>query len=218
MTETSALPTDIVENLMKQGFDGILILITNPCDVLAYRAFERSGLPLSRVFSTGTALDSARLIKQLSLATGIDHKSISAIVMGEHGASQAIPWSAVTIYGQTLGALSAKDPAFAVDRAEIRSRVMNGAWTAVDGKGVAEYGVASALTRLVGAVFHDEKAVLPVSAGLTGEYGVTDVYAGVPAVIGRSGIERIIELPLPDEELAEFRNSCDILKKARTGI
>jgi L-lactate dehydrogenase len=205
---------EIVDNLMKHGFDGILIVITNPCDVLAFRAAQRTGLPGGRIFSTGTALDSARLVKQLSLATGIDHKSISALVMGEHGASQVIPWSAVTIYGQTLETLAAADARFRVSRDDICEKVLNGAWTAVDGKGVAEYGVAAALIRCVGAIFHDEKAVIPVSTSLRGEYGVTDVFAGVPAVLGANGVEGVIELKLTDHELADFRASCDTLKKA----
>jgi L-lactate dehydrogenase len=204
---------DILDNLMKHDFDGILAVITNPCDVLAFRAAERSGLPRGRVLSTGTALDSARLLKQLSGATGVDHKSISAIVMGEHGASLVIPWSAVTVYGRTLDTLARGDPRFTVSRETVRDRVVNGAWMAVDGKGVAEYGVASAFMRIVGAIFHDEKAVLPVSTGLDGEYGVSDVFAGVPAVIGRNGVEKVMELSLPDSELAEFHNSCRVLKE-----
>lgn len=203
---------NITDNLMKHGFDGILIVITNPCDVLAYHTAQRTGLSYGRVFSTGTALDSARLKKQLSLATGIDPKSISALVMGEHGASQVIPWSNVTIYGQTLDSLAAADSRFDIDRADIRDKVLNGAWSAVDGKGVAEYGVASALTRCIGSIFHDEKAIIPVSTGLNGEYGVSGVFNGVPAIIGRNGVEKVVELRLTDSELADFQNSCDTLK------
>lgn len=215
LLEGNAKITDsIVDNLMKHGFDGILIVITNPCDVLAFRAARRTGLPLGRVLSTGTALDSARLKKQLSLVTGVDHKSISAIVMGEHGASQVIPWSVVTIYGQTLDALATRDPRFNIPREDIRVRVLNGAWTAVDGKGVAEYGVASALTRCIGAIFHDEKAILPVSTSLTGEYGVSGVFNGVPAILGRNGVESVIELALANHELKAFRSSCEILKNS----
>jgi L-lactate dehydrogenase len=209
---------EITDKLMEHGFGGILIVITNPCDVLAFRASQRTGLPRGRVFSTGTALDTARLKKQLAAATGVDHKSIGAIVMGEHGASQVIPWSAVTIYGQTLDTLAECDRSFALPLEEIRERVVNGAWTAAEGKGVAEYGVACALTRCVDAVFHNEKAVLPVSTGLHGEYGVEGVFAGVPAVLGENGVEKVVELRLRDSELSEFRNSCDIMKKATAGL
>lgn len=204
----------ITDGLMKHGFDGILIVVTNPCDVLAYRAYKRMGLPQGRVFSTGTALDSARLKKQLSLATGVAHNAIGALVMGEHGASQVIPWSAVTVYGTPLHKLAADDPRFHVDREAIRHKVLNGAWTAVDGKGVAEYGVSAAVSRCVRMIFQDEKGILPVSTLLRGEYGRTEVFAGVPAIIGKSGVERVIELSLPDLELAAFQSSCDIMKKA----
>lgn len=208
----------IVDGLMAQGFDGILIVITNPCDVLAFRAAQRLGLPYGRVFSTGTALDSARLRGQLSLTTGIDHKAISALVMGEHGASQVIPWSAVTIYGRTLASLAAADARFDIPRDDIRDKVLNGAWTAVDGKGVAEYGVAAALTRCIQAIFHDEKAVIPVSTALRGEYGVSGVFAGVPAILGKNGVEGVIELRLTDAELAAFRASCETLKEKQESM
>jgi L-lactate dehydrogenase len=209
---------DITANLMNHGFDGILVMITNPCDVLAYRAAGRTGLPRGRVLSTGTALDSARLKKQLSLATGLDPMSLDALVMGEHGASLVIPWSAATVCGRTLDELAAGDPRFGISHDDIRGRVVNGAWTAVDGKGVAEYGVAAALMRIADAIFRDEKAILPVGAYLNGEYGVSDVFAGVPAIIGKDGVEGVVELPLTDGELAEFRASCDTLKKARAGL
>jgi L-lactate dehydrogenase len=204
---------EAVDKLMKHGFSGFLVVITNPCDVLAYRAAMRTGLPRGHVFSTGTALDSARLKKQLTAVTELDHKSLNAIVMGEHGASLVIPWSAVTIYGQSLDVLASNDPRFGVPHEEIRDKVVNGAWAAADGKGVAEYGVASAFARCVSAIFHDEKAVIPVSTALNGEYGVSDVFAGVPAVLGKNGVEGVVELKLTDSELKEFRNSCEILKK-----
>ena len=205
---------DIADNLKNCGFDGILVILTNPCDVLSFHISERMGLPAGRVFSTGTALDSARLKKHVARATGLEHNSLSAIVMGEHGASLSIPWSKVTVYGQEIGKLAETDSAFDVPREEIRQKVLNGAWAAVEGKGVAEYGVAAAFMRCAQAIFHDEKAVLPISTLLKGEYGVSDVFAGVPAVLGQNGVERVIELDLLPEELAEFRKSCDRLKGA----
>ncbi len=199
--------------LARRGYNGFVAVMTNPCDVLAWRVARHLDLPRGKVFSTGTALDTARLRKQLAAVTGLDHRSIGAMVMGEHGESQVIPWSLVNVAGAPLESLG-----YTLDKEDLATKTRNGAWVAAIGKGVAEYGVAAALTRTLQAIFHDEKAVLPVSAELCGEYGVEDIFAGVPCVMGENGVEKVLELPLAPQELEAFRASCETMKKAAAGL
>lgn len=202
----------IVSDIMHTGFDGIFIVVSNPCDVLAWYVEKISGLGRNRVFATGTYLDTIRLKKELSLLTGQNTSLIQALVMGEHGASQTIPWSLVKISGILMEEFQSCNSNFDICKTAIEEKVQNGAWNAVAGKGVAEYGVSSCVASCVRAIFHDENKILPLGVGLKNEYGVNGVYAGVPAVIGAGGIKAVLEVLLTADELKAFEKSCHILK------
>lgn len=197
-----------VDKVMSSGFNGVVISIANPCDVVARQFAKLSGLPRGRVFGTGTALDTARLHSALSRVTGINHKSICAYVMGEHGASQMVAWSAVSFGGKSLDECAKTDDRFKFDRSAIQSEAREAGWVTFKYKNCTEYGICSAAAKLVDIVLHDEKIIMPVSAELTGEYGEENIFIGVPAIIGTNGVEKVIELPMSNEDLQAFKKCC----------
>ncbi len=199
--------------VMASGFDGIILNITNPCDVVTDLIYKISGLPKGRVFGTGTGLDTSRLVSQLSMQTGVAPQSISAYMIGEHGASQMAVWSCVSFGGVPLSALEKADARFAFDKAELQKTAIGGGWVTYAGKQCTEYGICSTAARMVSCIFNDEKRIMPATTLLEGEYGENDVFAGVPCLIGEGGIERIMELPLTHEEKDQFRKCCDDIRK-----
>lgn len=204
-----------VDKIMASGFDGVIINVTNPCDVVTRQIAKLSGLPKGRVFGTGTGLDSARLRSALAEQTGIDHKSINAFMIGEHGASQMAAWSNVSFAGKTLEEMSKVSDKFIFDREEMQKKVIGAGWVTFSGKFCTEYGICSTAARLASIVLHDEKQIMPVSTQLDGEFGQSGdyIFAGVPAVIGANGVEQVIEINLSDEEKAKFKSCCDDIRK-----
>ena len=202
-----------MDKVMKSGFDGIIINITNPCDVVTAQIAKLSGLPRGRVFGTGTGLDTSRLLSALARHTGIDHKSISGYMMGEHGAAQMVPWSAVSFNGKPLNEWAKEDKRFQFDRDEVKKEAIGAGWVTFSGKQCTEYGISTTLARLVRIVYCDEKVIMPVSAGLDGEYGEKDLFVGVPAVIGAGGVEEIVQINMTPEEKDEFKKCCDNVRE-----
>lgn len=198
-----------MDKVKNSGFDGVIINITNPCDVVTDLIAKMSGLPQGRVFGTGTGLDTSRLVSQLSLQTGIDPQSISAYMIGEHGASQIAAWSCVNFGGVPLDVMAKTDEKFLFDRDDLQKKAIAGGWVTYQGKQCTEYGICSTLARMVKAVLCDEKCILPASALLNGEYGEKDVFVGVPCLIGKDGIEQVIELPISAAEKEMFHNCCE---------
>ncbi len=208
---------DFIPRIMAGGFKGIFINISNPCDIITSQVAKLSGLPRGHVFGTGTGLDSSRLIALLSAKTGIAHRSIGGFMMGEHGASIMVPWSQITFYSKPLSELEKSgDPRFQIDHAAFRKQAEGNAYMVLSGKHRTEYGICTTAARVVELVVHDQKAIMPASIGLEGQYGVDGVNAGVPCVIGAGGVEDIMEYDLPEDELMEFRRCCENIKKNMT--
>ena len=201
-----------VKQVVDAGFDGIFVNITNPCDIIARQVHKLSGFDKSRVFGTGTGLDSSRFKAVLAREMGIDHKSLVAYTMGEHGDSQMAPWSHVTVNGKPLPELMEKDKKYDVDKEAVLTEAIRGGWVTFAGKGCTEYGIASTLARIVNVIFHDEKAVMPCSTQLNGEYGQNDIFISTPCVIGKNGVEEVYEMNLTEEEMAAFHHSCDVIR------
>ena len=191
------------------GFDGVLINITNPCDIVTRELALGLDLPKGRVFGTGTGLDTSRLLSALARQTGIDHKSITCYMLGEHGNLQFAPWSCVSFRGMPLDKWAETDKRFRFDRAALQKESIGGGWVTYTGKQCTEYGIATTAARMAHIVLHDEKAIMPASMELCGEYGESGLFAGVPCVIGAGGVEQVIELPLTDEEKATFHQCCE---------
>ena len=190
---------EVVPKIMASGFHGKIVSITNPCDIITRQVAKLSGLPWGHVFGTGTGLDTSRLISALSMQTGIDHKSISAYMMGEHGDKQMVPWSLVTFGGMPLNTLAAQNDRYVFDRDAMQTKAIKGGWVTFVGKKCTEYGIAATAARVIRIMQNDEKAIIPASIELRGEYGESDLFCGVPCVIGKDGVEKIVELPLNED-------------------
>lgn len=200
--------------LKASGFHGILISISNPADIVADFLRKRLGLPKAQVFSTGTSLDSARLRRILSEILGIDRRSIQAYTMGEHGDSQMIPASHIYVGGIPILDYAAGQPELLkkLDFDNICRQDCESGGKIIDGKGCTEFGIGTVCADIVKAVLNDEQRILPVSTLLEGEYGQTGVHAGVPAVIGKNGVERVLEISLTSEEQKKFAHSCEVIR------
>ena len=204
----------IIEPIMKSGFDGIIADLSNPVDVVANYILEKTKLPKNRVFGTGTTLDSSRLRRILSHETGIDAKSIQGYTMGEHGDSQMVPWSHVSLGGKPIFDLIKEKPkTFGnLDLDDIEKRAAFAAYEIIAGKGCTEFGIGVGLTEIVKTILHNERKILPATTLLNGEYGQTDVFASVPVIMSKDGIEEIIEINLTNNEKEKFNNSCNIIR------
>lgn len=211
--DTVAVTKDIISNIKKTKFAGIIINISNPADVITHYIQNQLNYDYKRIISTSTTLDSARLRRAISEEINIDQKSIYAYSLGEHGESQMVAWSTVTIAGKPLFELIKEKPEKygKLDLNKIAEKGKKGGWEVLGGKGSTEFGIGASLSEVVKAIICNEHRVLPVSVYLNGEYGQNDVYASVPAVLGKDGVEEIIELNMTEEEKKLFDNSCKIM-------
>ena len=205
----------IIDPILNSGFDGIFVVISNPVDVVTHYIYEKTNFPKNKVFGTGTTLDSSRLRRILSKETGIDPKSIQAYSTGEHGDSQMVPWSHVYLGGKPLLDLMKEKPdTFGkLNLDDIAKRAALAAYEIIEGKGCTEFGIGVGLTEIVKTILHNERKILPATTLLEGQYGQTDVFASVPVVMTKDGIEEIVEINLTDDEQEKFSNSCAIIKE-----
>ena len=201
------------KKIAESGFKGYIVNISNPCDVITNELIRLIPLPKGHIFGTGTGLDTARLKAHVADKCNIDPKSINGYMIGEHGSSQMTPWSTFNINGMPLDELVKTDPRFDIDRAKAELVGREGGWVTFSGKHHTDFAIALTAARCVKAIVFDEKMVIPASCKLEGEYGETGVCAGVPAVIGANGVEKIIELPLTDTEKEKFHLCCDHIRE-----
>lgn len=200
----------ILPKVIKNSPDSVIIMVTNPVDILTYQASKLLKLPQGRIFGSGTSLDSARFRFHLSEFLGINPKNIHAYVLGEHGDSSFPTISHADIGGQPLATMknfSSKK----IQEAFLKTRTAAG--TIIAAKGSTYYAIGVVINQLVSAILRDTKRVYPVSVPLTGQYGYQDVSISVPCVIGKNGVEKILEVPLSDEEKKLMDKSVKILKK-----
>lgn len=205
-TQSVSTYTSLIKN---SGFSGIIINITNPCDVITRQIAQETGLPKGHVFGTGTCLDTSRLIKTLSQETGISEQSITAYMMGEHGNKQFAPRSTVSFRGFAPETFHAHK---SFDWDAVTKDAVQGGWVTFAGKFCTEYGIAATAARLAKAVLRNENIILPVSAPLDGEYGQSGLFAGVPCRIDKDGAH-VVEIPLTKEELETFDACCQTIKE-----
>ena len=210
LRQTITIMKEITKAIRMSGFAGIILNISNPADVITHYIQHQLNWPARRILSTSTTLDSARLCRALAEAVGVDQKSICAYALGEHGESQMVAWSAVTLGGKPLAQLQKERPDTygKLDLDAIAHEGRAGGWKILGGKGSTEFGIGASIAEVVRAIFHDENRILPVSVLLNGEYGQHDVYASVPAVLNKDGIADIIELNLTPQEQEKFNASC----------
>ena len=201
---------DIVPKIKASGFNGIIVNISNPADVVTHYIQEKLGWDKKRILSTSTTLDSSRVRRAISEETGYSQKSIQAYALGEHGESQFVPWSTVTVAGKPLLELIKEQPdRFGkLDLDGIATRAKKAGWIILEGKGSTEFGIGASIANVVQAIFGNEDRILPVSTLLQGEYGQKDVFASVPCRLNQNGVAEVIQLNLTPEEQQKFNASC----------
>lgn len=210
----------IIDPIAESGFNGIFLVATNPVDVMTRITCELSGFNPRRVLGTGTALDTARLRYLLGEYLQVDPRNIHAYVMGEHGDSEFVPWSQAMIATRPIRDMleEKENPVRMEDLLQIAEEVEGAAYRIIEAKNATYYGIGMAMTRITKAILGDENSVLTVSAMLRGEYGQSGVFVGVPCIINKNGVQRVLKLNLSPEELEEFKNSCDILRDSVDGL
>ena len=220
LEEAAAITKEIVTPIINSGFDGIFVIAANPVDIVTYMVCQISGFPRHKVIGTGTSIDSSRLKTLLSDVFSIDPRSVNGYAMGEHGDSQFVAWSHVTIGGKPiLHILSQHRERFKdLDLADIARKTKDAGWEIFTRKGSTHFGIGSALAFITRSILNDDRKIIAVSAVLDGEYGQSDICIGVPAIIGSEGIQEIIELNLSDDETLLFNASCDIIRTNIMGL
>lgn len=203
----------IAEQIKASGFNGVLIIASNPVDIMSYVAWKVTGLPKEKVIGSGTLLDTARLRYLMSEYLNISSKNIHAYIMGEHGDSSFVPWTNCYIgCKHLLEFLDEKDKDLS-DLLEIYKQVQQAAYEIINRKKATYYGIGLSLNHLVHSILKDENSIMTVSAHQNGEYGQEGFYIGVPAIVGAQGIKEIIQLPLNEVDQNKFDSSCVTLKQ-----
>lgn len=203
----------IVEPVTASGFNGIFLVATNPVDIMTRITYSLSGFNPRRVLGTGTALDTARLRYLLGEYLRVDPRNVHAYVMGEHGDSEFVPWSQALLATKPILDLCREHESIKQgDLEQIAKEVQGAAYKIIEAKHATYYGIGMAMTRITRALLGDENSVLTVSAMLKGEYGQNDVYVGVPCIINKNGVQRVLSLSLTEEEQKQFDSCCGILK------
>src|SRR5438270_1549175 len=211
---------DIVPKIVKHNPQGILLIATNPVDVLTYAGWKFSGLPSKRVIGSGTILDTSRFRYLLSQHFRVDAKSVHAYIIGEHGDSEVPVWSLANIAGMRLPEFCRVQGIPYDPRAmeEIFRQTRDAAYRIVERKGATYYAVAAGLMRIVEAILRNQSTVLTVSSLIEEYYGIEDVYLCLPTVVGRSGVERVLRLELSPAEAAGLRRSAEVLKASGASL
>ena len=206
----------ITQNIMKSGFNGVIIVASNPVDLMTYVVAKVSGLPKNQVIGSGTVLDTARLRYIMSDYLGVSSKNIHAYIMGEHGDSSFVPWEHAYVGCKKIKDVMKDNNHPMEDLEKIHQDVVNAAYEIIDKKKATYYGIGMALRKLVKAVLDNENTILTVSTYLKdGEYGQDDIYIGVPAIINSNGVRELLNLELTPEEQEKLNNSCRIIKEMR---
>lgn len=204
-----------VPTIAKLSPNAILLVVSNPVDILAYMTYKLSGFPKERVIGSGTVLDTTRLRSLLGKYFGIDGRVVQGYVLGEHGDSEFVPWSSLTIGNIPIKDFS-KQLSIEWDEATekiIADDVKNAAYEVINRKGATAFSVAAVLTRIVEAFLKDEKTVLSVSTLLNDYCGVNETYLSVPTIVGKNGVERVLSIEFSEEEKEKFVNSAKLMKQ-----
>ena len=215
LVETNAkIIKDITKNIMNSGFNGVIIVASNPVDLMAYVVYKVSGLPSNQVIGSGTVLDTARLRYILSDYLNVSSKNIHAYIMGEHGDSSFVPWNHAYVGCKKITEIIKNNSAEVCKLDEIHQNVVNAAYEIIEKKKATYYGIGMSLSKIVKSVLDNDNSILTVSTFLKdGKYGQDDVYIGVPAVINKNGVRELLELELSKNEQEKLDNSCRIIKE-----
>lgn len=203
----------IIPEIAKRNFAGILLIVSNPVDILTYTAMKLSGLPEHRVIGSGTVLDTARFKYQLGEHLQVDPRSIHAFIIGEHGDSEIAAWSSANVSGIPIHDICEMRGFYNHEDAmkEIAETVKNSAYEIIAKKKATYYGIAMSVRRICEALVRNEKSILPVSTMLHGQYGIEDVVLSMPAIVGSDGVETTVPIDLSPEEQEKLKESANVL-------
>ncbi len=211
LKKNAGIVAEITENVKKYSPNAIIIMVTNPIDVMVYHAFKISGFPKNRVIGQAGVLDSARYACFIAMELGISPKEVRAMVLGGHGDSMVPLPSFSTVSGIPVTRLLPADRIEAINQ---RTRVGGGEIVKLLGTGSAYYAPAAATVKMVESIVHDANDILPCSCYLEGEYGINKLFVGVPAMLGKDGVTKVVELELEPEDKEALLNSAEIYRKS----
>jgi L-lactate dehydrogenase len=214
LQRNAGIMSSVVQSVVQNNPDGLLLIATNPVDILTYVAWKVSGLPHERVIGSGTILDTARFRYLLSQHFDVDPRSVHAYIIGEHGDSEVPVWSLANIAGMELSTYCEANRMGCSNEEmeEIFRQTRDAAYHIIERKGATFYAVAAGLLRIVEAILRDQATVLSVSSRIDDFYGISDVCFSLPTVISRTGVRRVIRLKLTDGEIEGLRKSAEVLK------
>lgn len=213
LKENRKIFENVLRSVLESGFQGIFLVATNPVDIMTRIVYEISGFPAEKIIGTGTALDTARLRYLLGEKFMIDPRNMHAYVMGEHGDSEFVPWSQAMMATKSIFDLCGETKGCHFQELlELEEEVRMAAYKIIEAKKATYYGIGMAMARITKAIFGNENSVLTVSAYLQGEYGEKGIYIGIPCIVSRKGVQRVIELALSGEEKKRLHSSCETLE------
>ena len=218
--KNTAIYQSIIPEIVKRDFGGILLIVSNPVDILTYVALKLSGLPEKRVLGSGTVLDTARLKYALGEHLGVDSRSVHSFIIGEHGDSEIAAWSSTNVSGIPLNDFCEMRGNFNHDAAmdAIAEKVKNSAYEIISKKQATYYGIAMSVKRICECIVRNERSILPVSAMMHGEYGIEDITLSMPAIVGIGGVETHVPIALSEEEAEKLVESAKKLKEVAKGL
>lgn len=210
----------IIPEIKKRNCKGILLIVSNPVDILTYVAIKLSGFEENRVIGSGTVLDTARLKYELGEHLGVDSRTVHAFIIGEHGDSEIAAWSSANVSGIPINTFCEMRGHYHHQKAmqDIADTVKNSAYEIIAKKRATYYGIGMSVKRICEAIVRDEKSILPVSGIMHGEYGIEDVSLSMPAIVGKHGIEAKVPILLNELERARLEQSADTLKEIIEGL
>ena len=210
-----AVYKNIIPKIAVQGFEGILLIVSNPVDILTYAAVKLSGFPENRVIGAGTVLDTARLKYALSEHLGVDSRNLHSFIIGEHGDSEIAAWSSTNVSGIPLDDFCEMRGHFNHEQAmrEIAEDVKNSAYEIIEKKDATYYGIAMSVKRICESIVRDEKSILPVSAIMHGNYGIEGIALSMPAIVGANGVETHVPISLNEEENKALNHSVETISE-----
>lgn len=207
---------NITKSIMESGFNGVIVVASNPVDLMTYVVSEVSGLPKNQVIGTGTVLDTARLRYIISEYLKVSSKNVHTYVMGEHGDSSFVPWEQAYVGCKKIKDIM-KEKNYSINKLEeIHQEVVNEAYKIIEKKKATYYGIGMALSRILKAILDNDNSIITVSTYLKdGEYGQDDIYIGVPAIVNSNGVREVLKIELSEEEQTKLNDSCKIIKDMR---
>ncbi len=215
-----AIFKSIIPEISKRKCEGVLLIVSNPVDILTYVAQKLSGFPVNRVIGSGTVLDTARLKSMLSEHLDVDSRTVHAFIIGEHGDSELAAWSSAAVSGVPLSKFCEMRGHFNHDESErhIQEMVKNSAYEIIERKKATYYGVAMAVRRICEVIARDEKSILSVSSLMEGQYGLKDICLSMPTIVGADGVEEKVPISLDEDEITKLMASAQALKDIASSL